>query len=156
MKKLLIILTVLALGLTTSLQAQTIVTISFNSAADQTLNVNESGKLYFNDNYLFVDEGNGIPYSFLLSAISKMTFSAPSSIEDIETPELKIYPNPVSQNLYVHHNQQERSLYSLFSYDGRLLLQGSCSNDEPIDMSRYSRGLYLIQVDGITFKISKL
>ena len=136
--------------------AQTEVTISFYSAAQQTLTVSDAGKLYFQDNYLYVQEGSGVPYSFLLSAISKITFAEVTGVENIETAEVRIYPNPAADYVRIHKNGAERSLYSLYSSDGRLLQSGVCQNDEPIDVQRYAKGLYLLQVDGVTFKISKL
>lgn len=136
--------------------AQTEVTISFYSAAQQTLTVSDAGKLYFQDNYLYVQEGSGVPYSFLLSAISKITFAEVTGVENIETAEVRIYPNPAADYVRIHKNGAERSLYSLYSSDGRLLQSGVCQNDELIDVQRYAKGLYLLQVDGVTFKISKL
>ena len=136
--------------------AQTRVTISFYSAAEQTLTVSDAGKLYFQDNYLYINEGSSVPYSFLLSAISKITFAEETGIGDIETSEVRIYPNPATDNVRIHNNRAERSLYSLYSSDGRLLQRGVCQNDEPVDVQRYAKGLYLLQVDGVTFKISKL
>lgn len=156
MKKVLL-LTLLCLGcLAGSLKAQTIVTISFATAADQTLTVSQSGKLYFSNNYLYVNEGTGVPYSFLLSAISKITFSGGNGIEDIETPDVRIYPNPAAEYLRIHNNHAESSEYQLYSYDGRLLLSGTCLNDDPIDISRFTKGPYLLKIDGFTFKISKI
>ncbi|MBO7445039.1 MAG: T9SS type A sorting domain-containing protein [Bacteroidales bacterium] len=157
MKKKLIWMMVMCLScLAAPIHAQTKVTISFYSAADQTLTVSDAGKLYFQDNYLYINEGSGVPYSFLLSAISKITFAEETGIEDIETSEVCIYPNPASDIFRIHNNRAERSQYSLYSSDGRLLQSGVCQNDEPIDVQRYAKGLYLLQVDGVTFKISKL
>ena len=157
MKQLRLFLIILSLGfMSASLQAQTVVTISFHTAADQILTVSESGKLYFSDQYLYVNEGSGIPYSFLLSAISKITFAEGSGVEDIVTDQIHIYPNPANDYIRIHNFQGPLSTYSLYSYDGRLLLSGTCQNDEPISLSRYAKGLYLLKVDGLTFKISKL
>ncbi|MCR4964572.1 MAG: T9SS type A sorting domain-containing protein [Bacteroidales bacterium] len=157
MKRILISLILLGIGgLWGSLNAQTLVTISFSTAADQTLTVSESGKLYFSDGYLYIDNGSGVPYSFLLSAISKMTFAQEEGIEDIETADLHIYPNPVSDFLRIHNNRADVYTFQLFSCEGRLLQSGKCLNDESIDMSRYAKGLYLLKIDGLTFKISKI
>lgn len=157
MKQLRLFLIILSLGcMTASLQAQTVVTISFHTAADQTLTVSESGKLYFSDQYLYVNEGSGIPYSFLLSAISKITFADGTGVEDIVTDQVHIYPNPAHDYIRICNLQETSSIYSLYSYDGRLLQSGTCQNDESISLSRYAKGLYLLKVDGLTFKISKL
>ena len=152
-----VLLLMLCLGsLAGALQAQTRVTISFHSAADQVLTVSESGKLYFSDDYLYINEGSDIPYSFLLSAISKVTFEEETGIENIETADVRIYPNPTIDYIRIHNHHAENSEYSLYSYDGRLLQSGTCQNDEPIDVSRYAKGLYLLKVEGLTFKISKI
>ena len=155
--KRIVVLLMLCLGsLVGPLQAQTRVTVSFHSAADQVLTVSEAGKLYFSDDYLYINEGSGIPYSFLLSAISKVTFEGGTGVENIETADVRIYPNPTAGFIRIHNNYAENSVYSLYSYDGRLLQSGTSYNDEPIDVSRYAKGLYLLKVDGLTFKISKI
>ena len=156
MKRILVLLMLCLGSLVCTLQAQTRVTVSFHSAADQVLTVSEAGKLYFSDNYLYINEGSGIPYSFLLSAISKVTFEEGTGVENIETADVSIYPNPTAGIIHVHNHHAENSVYSLYSYDGRLLQSGTFNNDEPIDISRYAKGLYLLKIDSLTFKISKI
>ena len=98
----------------------------------------------------------GKPYSHLVSNIEKMLFSYEVSIEDIETADCKVYPNPASSFLKINVNNTEIIHYQLFSIDGRMLMAGDCHNDEGINISTLPQGLYLLKVNGQTFKISKL
>lgn len=136
-------------------KAQTQVTLHFYNAGSQEFSVSEAGKIYFDNGYLYIDDGNTVPYSFQVSMIRKMLFAAPVSIDEIETPDFKIYPNPANNFIKISSNRPEIS-YQIFTMDGRLIMTGSCGNEENINISALSKGLYLIKVDGQTFKISKL
>ena len=115
-----------------------------------------TGKLYFQNDYLFIDDGTNVPYTHLVSNIEKMLFSYEVSIEDIETADCKVYPNPASSFLKISTINTDVNHYQIFSIDGRMLMAGDCRNDESIDVSALPQGLYLLKVNGQTFKISKL
>ena len=115
-----------------------------------------TGKLYFQNDYLFIDDGTNVPYTHLVSNIEKMLFSYEVSIEDIETADCKVYPNPASSFLKISTINIDVNHYQIFSIDGRMLMAGDCRNDESIDVSALPQGLYLLKVNGQTFKISKL
>lgn len=115
-----------------------------------------TGKLYFQNDYLFIDDGTNVPYTHLVSNIEKMLFSYEVSIEDIETADCNVYPNPASSFLKISVTNADVNHYQIFSIDGRMLMAGDCRNDESIDVSALPQGLYLLKVNGQTFKISKL
>lgn len=135
---------------------QTEVNLHFSSGSDQIFTVSEAGKLFFENGYLYIYDGTSVPYSFEVSSISKMTFNTLVNIEDIATDNLRVYPNPVSNYLKIHNALNAQSTYAIYAMDGRLLLSGRYSNDNPIDISYLSTGLYILKTEGQSIKISKL
>ena len=134
----------------------TTVEVRLQSGGIHSYEMSATGKLYFQNDYLFIDDGINTPYSFQVSDVEKMLFSYNISIEDIVTEECRVYPNPVSSFLKISSANTEVNHYRLFSIDGRELVSGSCHNDETVNVSALPQGLYLLKVNGQTFKISKL
>ncbi len=153
-KKLLNVLFWLSCFFACSAQAE--VEIQFYNAGSQNFTVSETGKIYFNNGYMMIDEGLCSPYSFLVSDIKKILISNPVSIEDIETENFTIYPNPATSFLRIHSDSQLQGSYQLYALDGRVVLSGMFQGDETVDLNGVPRGLYLIKVNDRTFKISKL
>lgn len=137
------------------LKAQTEVTLYLHNSSTQIFSVNETGKIYFENDNLIIDDGTAVPYNFDISSIQKMIFDAPVNIEDITTPEFKIYPNPVSSFLKISGTSCPIH-YELFAMDGRLMMSGDSQNETTLNTSALAKGFYLIKVNGQTFKISKL
>ena len=135
--------------------AQVNVEVQLINSSSQTFSVSEAGKIYFDNGYLMVDDGNDTPFSFPLSDIKKVLFSGGTSVETIESDHIRIYPNPATTFLRISRDRNNDSHYQIFSIDGRLLMSGVCRQEETINVSRLPKGLYLIKVDGKTFKISK-
>ena len=135
----------LIIGIVTG-RAQTTVEVQLQDGGVHSYEMGATGKLYFQNDYLFIDDGTNIPYSHLVSNIEKMLFSYEVSIEDIETADCKVYPNPASSFLKINVNNTNI----------RMLMAGDCHSDEGINVSTLPQGLYLLKVNGQTFKISKL
>ncbi len=156
MKQLLLGL-VLVSGLALSGMAQAEVTLHFNNnAGSQSFNVSEAGKLYFDNGYLYIDDGNVVPYSFEVSTIQRILLASTVDIEEIETSEFRIYPNPASSFIRISSTDYSSTPYQIFSLDGRLMMSGMCAPEESINVSNLSRGLYIVKVNNKTFKITKL
>ncbi len=135
--------------------AQVNVEVQLINSSSQTFSVSEAGKIYFDNGYLMVDDGNDTPFSFPLSDIRKVLFSGATSVETIESDHIRIYPNPATTFIRISNDRNRNSFYQLFSIDGRLLMSGVCKQEETINISKLPKGLYLLKVDGKTFKISK-
>ena len=136
--------------------AQTKVTLTFQNATTQEIEVNAYGKIYFSDDYMYIDNSTTLPYSFAVSDIRNMVFAEIIGIQNIETETFKIYPNPVLNELYISGNDFRPHHYQLFSADGRLLLQGESREGNPINVSALPTGLYILKNNNSSFKISKL
>lgn len=139
-----------------SAMAQTKVKLTFQDASTQTIEVSSSGKIYFSDNYMFIDDGTSLPYSFAVSNVRNMVFDEVLGIHDIVTESFKVYPNPVYNTLYFSSDDFEIHPYSLFSIDGRLLLHGEVQNGDPISVSGIPAGLYILKINNTSLKINKL
>ena len=136
--------------------AQSKVTLTFLNASTQEIEVSASGKIYFSDNYMYIDDGAALPYSFAVSDIRKMTFGEGVGVRDIVTEAFKVYPNPVRNELYVSGNDYGSYRYALYSIDGRLLLNGEVGNGEPIHTDDIPAGLYILKINNTSLKINKL
>jgi hypothetical protein len=75
--------------------------------------------------------------------------------------QLKVYPNPTSQFLYVSHPDVASFGISIVDLNGKQLYTGTINKDEPLDVSNYSQGMYLVTVENAatnkknTYKIIK-
>ncbi len=154
MKKLLNILGLLMAVLAGA--AQTEVEILFHNADTQTFTVGEAGKIYFDNGHMLIDEGDGIPYSFPLSDIRKMMFNHAVPAQAIEASDLRIYPNPATTFLHIGGDSARDIPYQLFAMDGRMVMSGISHSGDRIAVGNLPQGLYLLKIDGRTFKISKL
>jgi hypothetical protein len=78
------------------------------------------------------------------------------SVEDNNLDvQLKVYPNPTSQLLYVSHPDITSFGISIVDLNGKQLYQGKLEKDEPLDVSNYTLGIYLVTVENpITKKMN--
>ena len=61
--------------------------------------------------------------------------------------QLRIYPNPTSQSLYVSHPDMSSFEITIVDLNGKQLYSGSIIKDEPLDVSNYTQGMYLVSVE---------
>jgi len=69
----------------------------------------------------------------------------PLSVEDSAMEvDLKVYPNPASQFLYVSHPELNSFSIQIVDLNGKQIYTGTISKEQPLDVSTYSQGMYLI------------
>ncbi|MCR4858674.1 MAG: T9SS type A sorting domain-containing protein [Bacteroidales bacterium] len=134
----------------------TIVDVHLNGGDTQSFEIADNGKLYFQNDYLFIEDGLNLPYSLPVSSIQKMNFSYIAGIQEIDAAGYKLYPNPASSFLKIFSQDNDLNHYQIFSSDGRMVLEGISRNDEPVDIHTLAKGLYMVKVNDKTFKITKL
>ena len=157
MKKLLrLIFLCLILMRFSSGMAQTLVTLTFHSGSTQEIEVSASGKIYFSDNYMYIDDGTTVPFSFAVENIRNMTFTEVLGVQDIKTETFTVYPNPVRNEFYIQGNDAQTYQYALFSLDGRLLRNGFGQDITLVSMEEFASGLYILKINNTSFKINKL
>ena len=70
------------------------------------------------------------------------------SIDDVTlNVEIKVYPNPTSQSLYVSHPELNSFGIQIVDLNGKQVYSGTISKDQPLDVSNYSQGMYLITIE---------
>lgn len=136
--------------------SQSRVTLTFQDASTQEIEVNTFGKIYFSDNYMYIDNGTALPFSFAVSEIRNMVFNEVVGVPEIVAESFKVYPNPVHNLLYISGNEFQHYPYAVYSIDGRLLLSGEAQSGNPVDVSELPSGLYILKIQNTSLKINKL
>lgn len=136
--------------------AQTRVTLTFQDASTQAFEVSAYGKIFFSDQFIYIDEGDAVPFSFAVSDVRNMVFSEVLGVRDIVSENVKIFPNPVRNDLFVSLDNPEPQPFSLYASDGRVVRQGFCENGTPVRVGDLPMGLYILKINNNSFKISKL
>ena len=70
------------------------------------------------------------------------------SIEDnaLEA-QIKVFPNPTSQSLYVSHPELNSFGIQIVDLNGKQVYSGTISKEQPLDVSNYSQGMYLVTIE---------
>lgn len=75
------------------------------------------------------------------------------SVEDNSmNVQLIVYPNPTSQSLHVTHPDLNSFGIRIVDLNGKLLYQGNINKEEPLDVSNYTQGVYLVTIENRTTK----
>jgi hypothetical protein len=61
--------------------------------------------------------------------------------------QIKVYPNPTSQMLYVSHPQINSFLIQISDLNGKLIYSSSINKEEPLDISNFSQGMYMVTIE---------
>lgn len=115
----------------------------------------------FPNNNLLINYLSGPVETYSLSNISKLSFkSAVTGVDELSlsgTVVLKVYPNPVSDVIYIQNAPETPYQLSIYRITGSLVFTNKMSSGEKsIDVSFLQSGLYLLNVNGRTFKFVKL
>ncbi|MBR6068903.1 MAG: T9SS type A sorting domain-containing protein [Bacteroidales bacterium] len=150
---------VLAMFATMKTHAQTTdITVYYrtNSSTDV---IQDVKKFYFEGESVVFKLGDGTTTSFAMTDVKKMTlaYNEPG-LQDIEELSANegLYPNPVSDMLYFNFNVGADVTMQIYSATGQLVKEANLSSDGAIDVSDLNEGLYIVKIDGKTYKFSKL
>ena len=70
------------------------------------------------------------------------------SVEDnVLDVQLRVYPNPTSQSLYVTHPDMSSFGITIVDLNGKQLYSGIINKEQPLDVSNYTQGMYLVTVE---------
>jgi polyhydroxybutyrate depolymerase len=70
--------------------------------------------------------------------------------------EFEIFPNPSSNIIYVNNLDKNISNFQIFSSIGKLVMNGAINNSSlTLDISDLNPQLYILKIDGISYKIIK-
>ncbi len=154
MKRLIFILLVTTLGYSQSISKQVIGT---------------AGKTQTNNN-LKLSWTAGEPVVGLMSAggnqlgngyYPAMDIQALSIDEATLNVQIKVYPNPTSQSLYVSHPSYNSFSIQIVDMNGKQIHTGTIEKEIPLDVSNYTQGMYMVTIENTatnkknTYKIIK-
>jgi hypothetical protein len=73
------------------------------------------------------------------------------SIDDVAlNVEIKVYPNPTSQLLYVSHPDLTSFQIQIVDLNGKQIHTGTIDKEIPLDVSSYTQGMYLVTIEDTT------
>ncbi len=61
--------------------------------------------------------------------------------------QVKVYPNPTSQMLSVSHPELNSFSIQIADLNGKQIYSGTISKDQPLDVSHYTQGMYLVTIE---------
>lgn len=85
---------------------------------------------------------------------SEYQFSIPTSIIESSNSTINIYPNPANTVITISNKTNAKS-YQLRNILGQVVLNGTLTNSQQIDISSLPIGMYFLQADEIVVKIQK-
>ena len=131
--------------------------VTMNDGSVQTYSMEESDRVYFEDNtYLVIDRtGSKESISIRIEDIRKITCEETVGQAENQTNEISIMPNPVHDVMAIR-NLDGLQTVSIYSIDGRLIKSFEASGNQLIDISDMSIGLYLVKTQSCTLKMIKL
>ena len=156
-----LLLLAFTLGLAFPLAAQsTLMTIQMNDGSERTYFMNESDRVYFEDNETLVVEiavyGKDVRSDrFNLADIRKITCHETEGVSETSNTSVFLSPNP-THDAFMLHNLQGKQSVSIYALDGRLVKSAEVSEDQLIDISDLPIGLYLVKTESCTLKMIKL
>lgn len=162
MRKLILILFLCAF-VSIGIKAQNVLVVQKTDLTEQTYDLGDNGAVYFNeatsDSQSFINivdnEGNSTIVYF--EDMQKIYFRQVASISDVQAENtMFVYPNPAKDYIKTAGNANQKQDLSIYSLDGKLLLQGKYANDEKIDITFLEKGVYVLKCSDKTFKFSKL
>ena len=115
----------------------------------------------FSNSSLLVNYLSGPVETYSLDNISKLNFkSVVTGVDNLSLTGagvMKVYPNPVSDVVYIQNAPETDFTVSIYRMNGVLVLTTKLSSGtKSIDVSYLSSGLYLLNVNSRTFKFVKL
>jgi len=100
------------------------------------------------ENDQVVSENATYEFEVLNDLLLTANFQTALSVSDESTSEFVIYPNPVSDLLYISHPSIQNFEISIFTLNGKLVVSKSVnqSNLSPIDLSSLPAGQYIFEL----------
>lgn len=142
-------------ALASSWANQTVVTIQMKDGSIVQYDMDESGKISFDDDNLMIAETSlKAASAYALSAVQRVTFSNPTDLIDVKSGELSVFPNPTTDNVYVA-KAKEGDEVEILSYVGSVVKKTVYSAQIGVSMKELPVGFYIVRLNGQSYKISK-
>lgn len=108
------------------------------------------------DNF-YLNHQNGTSYIFQTTTVRKLMFTTVSGIQESAKENcISIYPNPTKNYFYIKNESGDNMDIAIYSVSGTELANlQKISPSQSIDVSALPKGMYLVKVNGQTFKLLK-
>lgn len=91
--------------------------------------------------------GQGVYATWNISAVNKPYFFSETctlDIDEFKMSSVSIYPNPATDILYIQSKHIDIRRFEIYNLQGQLVKQNLNFQNQPIDLSNLSRGVYVI------------
>ena len=143
------------------LNAQNMI-IKFNTGSETAKQLASLQKLTFNNYHLVLNYISGSNENYSISEINKLYFGTITTgiTDNLITENVKsvnIFPNPVYDKINFQNLTEKISDIYIYRMDGAMVMKLQISGEEnAIDVSYLSKGIYLLRVNNQTVKFSKI
>lgn len=131
-----------------SLQAQTAVKVNYYDGSTQNFDVQEAGKLYFNNSNLMINTNGTNTTTIPVNIIQSIVFEGEMGTVDVDVSEkLILYPNPSTDFFKIVSDSKEKVDVQIFNMSGQQLLQGKYLPNSSIDIRTFAPGIYIVKIN---------
>ena len=138
-----------------ALANETVVTIQMKDGAIVQYNMNEYGKISFDDdNLLIKEDAQAETNPYALSSIQRVTFTNPTDLIDAKSGAVSVFPNPTTDNVYVA-DAKDGETVEVISFVGSLVKKTTYSSKIGVSLKELPAGFYILRMGNQSYKISK-
>ena len=142
----------------TAIQAQNNLIITFHDGSRAGSLLSMLDRITFHGSSMVLKKTDATFSTYVFSDIQNMTFGLYSGISDVEAGqnELAIYPNPATNYIQLKNAPQGVLDMVVYGLEGTVFLHKKLKdNMQQVDIHDLAAGLYLLKVNGRTFKFRK-
>ncbi len=126
------------------------------NGSDEKIPLTDIQTLRFINSGLNVFLMSGINSVYDLSQIKKITFKTISATSNLGAEsDLQVFPNPVRNILFLKNAVQLSGIITIYTVDGRKIFEKNYSQNEGLDVSSLSKGVYVLRLNNQALKFSK-
>lgn len=135
------------------------VTVVYNGALPSAT-FEDVSRFYFQDENLVMDQ-HGVLTEIPFSTVHKLELSAVATpvldvVDEWNESAVLVYPNPASDRLFFASQQERQVDVAVYAMDGRKLFSQQLSTDGFLDVSALPNGFYVVKINNVAYKFSKL
>jgi len=149
MKKYSLIIVFLTL-ISLPLLSQEAIIFNLQNGGKQSVKLDNIQRITFSGSNLLLKPVTGSQLSFLLADISKITFGGMiTGISDtyIESADIKVYPNPVRDELKIDGDVPFDNLpFTIYNLAGQQIVNGQWQNGKSINVANLPKGIYFVKI----------
>lgn len=140
------------------LQAQSLIIEFKSSGGNETEQLSDISKLYFENGTLVRDLVDGSTKSNEIAGIRKVYFGNVSKTRDTNFSPLSFFPNPADQYISIAEVPASSALLTIYNVQGRKVLVQTLNSSESttIDISRLPAGIYFLVTESYKSKLIRL